>query len=77
VIKQIKDVEVAVALALAYMAGKERVNLETLRKFLKAQLRTAIVNLEGILRKTKLSLGDALRLGTEIKITDGRWVSTT
>jgi hypothetical protein len=76
VAKQKKDVEVIVALTLAYMNGKERVNLETLRKFLKAQLRTATVNLEGILRKTKLTLGDALRLGTGIKITDGRWVST-
>ena len=75
VAKQIKAVEVIVALSLAYMAGKERVNLETLRKFLKDQLRTATVNLEGILRKTKLSLGDALRLDTEIKITNGRWVS--
>ena len=74
--KQKKDVEVIIALTLAYMAGKGRVNLETLRKFLKDQLRTATVNLEGILRKTKLSLGDALRLGTGIVITDGSWVTT-
>ena len=76
VAKQKKEVEVIVALTLAYMAGKGRVNLETLRKFLKDQLRTATVNLEGILRKTKLTLGDALRLSTNIVITDGRWVTT-
>jgi hypothetical protein len=75
VAKQIKDSEVIVALTLAYIAGQERVNLETLRKFLKDRLRRATVNLEGILRKTKLTLAQTLRLGTNIKVTDSRWVS--
>jgi len=75
VAKQKRDVEVVIALTIAYMAGKERVNLETLRKVLKAQMRTATETLEVVLRQTKLSLGDALRLGPAIKITDGRWVT--
>ncbi len=75
VAKQKKDVEVLVALTIAHLAGKERVSLEVLRMFLKASLRTATVNLEGILRKAKLGLGEALRLSKEIVVTDGRWIS--
>jgi hypothetical protein len=75
VAKQKRDVDAITALTLAYIAGKERVNLETLRKHLKDQLRTATVTFDGILRKTKLSLGDALRLSPGIVVTNGRWVS--
>jgi len=62
------------ALTKAFLAGKERVSLAALSKFLKGQLRTATETFEVVLRKAKLPLVDALRLSPGITITQGSWV---
>jgi hypothetical protein len=72
--KQRKDVQVLIALTLAFLQGKERASLSAISAFLKGQLRSSTETFERVLRKVKLTLVNALRLAPGLEITDGRWV---